>query len=343
MKRFWLLAFFLMSPGLSAEKAKLSVVTTLPVLKNIVEEVGGKWVSVESLADPAQDAHFVQPKPTLMKKVAQADAFVEIGLALELWGQKVVDSSGNPRVQTGQPGRIIAANGIATLEVPQVLSREFGDVHPNGNPHVWLDPINVKRMAANIAAGLSLVDAAHQKEFASNLEAFEKKIDNALFGADLVKAVGSKKLTRLCEQGNLFSYIKTKKLDAKVGGWLKKGQILRGKSVVTYHRTWAYFAARFDFSLAAEIEDKPGIPSSPKHRDDVISLMKAKNVQVILKELFYDRVPAEYIAKQTGAAIVEVPIDVGAVKEAGSYVDMIDYILDRLVATGKFNVQNTSV
>jgi ABC-type Zn uptake system ZnuABC Zn-binding protein ZnuA len=180
------------------------------------------------------------------------------------------------------------------------------------------------------------IDSLHQKDYEANLKAFEMKIDDALFGAELVKVVGSKKLTRLSEQGNLFKYLDDKKLTSKLGGWLKKAQGLRGKQLVTYHRTWAYFAARFGFSVPIEIEDKPGIPSSAKHRDEVIKLMKQNKIDVILKELFYDRLPAEYIAKQTAAAIVEVPIDVGASKSTGHYVDLIEYILDQLIATKKF-------
>jgi len=63
---------------------------------------------------------------------------------------QVANGSGNAKIFRGTPGRVVAGDGIAALEIPQVLSRELGDVHPQGNPHVWLDPLQAKAMAGNI-------------------------------------------------------------------------------------------------------------------------------------------------------------------------------------------------
>src|SRR5690349_21375247 len=112
---------------------KLEVVTTLSVLADLARQVGGAHVNVEALSDPRQDPHYVEPKPTLMQKARAADVFIEVGLQLELWGAKVAEGSGNPRIQMGQPGRVIASAGIETLELPTSISREWGDVHPYGN------------------------------------------------------------------------------------------------------------------------------------------------------------------------------------------------------------------
>jgi len=86
--------------ALAAEK--LNVVATLPVLADIARKVGGDAVEVKSLAQPNQDPHFVIPVPTLMKKARDADVFIENGLSLELWAQKVVDGSANHRIQPGR-------------------------------------------------------------------------------------------------------------------------------------------------------------------------------------------------------------------------------------------------
>lgn len=272
----------------------IKVVTTLPVLKNITEEIGGYRVSVQSLAEPSQDAHFVQPKPTFMKKVRDASLFIEVGLELELWAQKVIDSAGNPKVQIGQPGRVLAAAGVPTLEIPQVLSRQMGDVHPYGNPHIWLDPVLVKKMAKNIANGLIAVDIEGQAIYEKSLKTFQDKIDQSMVG------------------------------------WEKQAKAIKNKKLVTYHRSWSYFAKRFGFEVMGQIEDKPGIPPTPKHRDEIILLMKETGTKTILTELFYDRVPSEYVAKRTSAKIVQVPIDVGAIPEAKDYFSLISYILNQL-------------
>ncbi len=310
---------------------KLEVVTTLSVLRSIAEEVGGARVHAQSLADPRQDPHYVEPKPTLMQKTREADVFVEIGLQLELWAEKVVAGSGNPRIQSGQPGRVVASTGVQTLELPAVLSREWGDVHPYGNPHIWLDPLNTKTIAENICAALCKLDAAHAAEYQGNLERFQRRIDEGLFGAELVGQVGGKQLSRLARQGRLAEYLKQKELEALLGGWLKRAAPLAGRPFVTYHKSWIYFAERFGIEIPVEIEEKPGISPSARHRDEVLALIREKKVKTLLQEVFYDRSAADYLAQKTGAHAVLVPLDLGDEVGARNYFELIDLILGRVL------------
>src|SRR5438132_8690621 len=91
------------SAAADAKDTRLKVVTTLSVLKDLAEQVGGDLVDVVSLSDPSEDPHYVQPRPTLMKRAREADVFVELGLQLELWAGKVVEGSGNTKIQSSQP------------------------------------------------------------------------------------------------------------------------------------------------------------------------------------------------------------------------------------------------
>ncbi len=323
----------LLAPAQEGAGAKLKVVTTLSVLRSLAQEVGGDLVEVDELADPAQDPHFVQPRPTLMRKAHDADLFIEVGLQLELWAQKVVDGAGNPRIQPGQPGRVVATEGIPTLETPQTLSREWGDVHPYGNPHVWLDPVRARRMAANIAAGLQRVDPAHKDAYEANLKRFEEKLDRALFGEELVKAVGASKLCRCCEQDQLDDFLARRNLTDKVGGWLAKAARLKGRPVVTYHKTFIYFANRFGLTIPLEIEEKPGIPPSAKQVERVVQGVKSAGVKTIVHESYYPRESSDYVAEQTGAKVVSVPIDVAPAMAANDYFELINLLLDRVLAS----------
>ncbi len=310
---------------------KLEVVTTLSLLRSIAEEVGGDHVHVQSLSDPRQDPHYVEPRPTLMQKARDADVFVEIGLQLELWGDKVVAGSGNPRIQSGQPGRVIASKGVQTLELPVVLSREWGDVHPYGNPHVWLDPLNAKTMAENIEAAYERLDPSHAADYQRNLAAFEQRIDEALFGRELVDQIGGKQLSRLSRQGRLTEYLEREELGASLGGWLKEAEPLRGRPIVTYHKTSIYLADRFGFHVPIEIEEKPGIPPSARHRDRVLALIREQKVKTILNEVFYNRSAADYLCEKTGAHVALVSIDLGPEVGIKDYFEMIDKILGELV------------
>ena len=326
----------LLVPFLLAAQApppKLRVVTTLGVLASLAREVGGERVEVEALADARQDPHFVQARPTLMEKARAADVFVELGMQLELWAQKVVEGSGNPRIQPGQAARVVASSGVSALELPRELSREWGDVHPYGNPHVWLDPLNAKDMAANIAAGLEAVDPAHKDEYAANLKRFQERIDAALFCPDLVQQVGGKMLARLARQGHLQEWLAQKQLESALGGWLARGAPLRGRPVVTYHKSWIYFAERFGLKLPIEVEEKPGIPPSARHRDAVVALIRAQQVKTVLQEIFYDQGAADYLARETGVHKVVVPIDVGAEAGAKDYFELVELWLERLLAS----------
>jgi ABC-type Zn uptake system ZnuABC Zn-binding protein ZnuA len=316
----------------ATDDGRIHVVTTLSVLRYVAEEVGGDRVEVRSLSNPLQDPHYVQPRPTLMKAAREADVFVEIGLQLEPWAQNVIDGSANPAIQTGQPGRVIASEGISTLELPSVLSREWGDVHPYGNPHVWLDPVQVRRIAANIAAGLIRVDPAGREVYEANLADFQGRLDVALFGRELADEIGGAKLVRLASRGRLETYLGSRGLDGKLGGWLKKAEPLRGESFVTYHKTWVYFARRFGLEIPVEIEEKPGITPSARHRDHVIRVMKSRHVPMIVISRFYDRSAADYVSEETGAPVLSFPIDTGAVPGTETYFGLVDYILDGMLA-----------
>ena len=310
---------------------KLEVVTTLSVLRSIAEEIGGSHVHAQSLSDPRQDPHYVEPRPTLMQKTRDADVFVEVGLQLELWAEKVAAGSGNVHIQAGQPGRLVASTGVQTLELPAVLSREWGDVHPYGNPHVWLDPLNVKVMAENVSATFCKVDPAHADDYGKNLEDFQRRIDEALFGRELVEEVGGKQLSRLARQARLDEYLEKHELASKLGGWLAETAPLRGRPIVTFHKTSIYLAERFGFHVPIEIEEKPGIPPSARHRDRVVALMKEQGVKTILNEAFYDRSAADYLAEKTGAHVVIVSIDLGQEVGLPDYFAMMDRILGDLV------------
>src|SRR6266480_4187241 len=242
--------FSVLVQPLWAQEKKVRVVCTLPTLKALTEEVGGNRVEVIALAKGDQDPHFVTPTPVLMKKTREADLFVENGLSLELWADEVVNGSGNSRIFRGTPGRIIASAGVSALEIPSVISRELGDIHPQGNPHIWLDPLLAKVEAGNICEGLKSADPPGAGYYESRKTDFFSRIDNALFGSELLKLVGIQKLTRLAWSGQLHNFLDSNKLagqplSAKAGGWLKAAEPLLGKKAFEFHKVWVYFSRVF--------------------------------------------------------------------------------------------------
>jgi ABC-type Zn uptake system ZnuABC Zn-binding protein ZnuA len=328
------LAALAITPAGAAPK-KVNVVTTLNFLAAITRDVGGSHVSVQALAKPTQDPHNLVAKPTFKVAAKHADLFVELGLELDKWGTAVTDASGNPDIQTGQKGRVVASDGIETKELPATLSKAWGDIHPSGNPHVWLDPVNAKQIAKNIVAGLTRVDPANGAEYAANLKAFDKRIDDALYGHALVEEYGSSKLERLSRRNELIDYLKKKGTYDKLGGWLKRAEPLRGLKIITYHKTWIYFADRFGIQISAELEEKPGIPPSQDYLASLIKKIGAEHIKVIFVDTIYPTKDGQYVANKTGAKLVSSPIDVGGAAGTGTYFALIDTVIDRTLAAAK--------
>ncbi|MBP1611071.1 MAG: zinc/manganese transport system substrate-binding protein/zinc transport system substrate-binding, partial [Acidobacteria bacterium] len=266
--------------------------------------------------------------------------FIENGFSLELWADEVVNGSGNSRIFRGTPGRIIAGTGISTLEIPSVLTRELGDIHPQGNPHVWLDPLLAKAETANIAEALKRVDPQGAKYYASRLDDFDKRINDALFGPDLVKIIGIQKLTRLAWNGELFNFLDANKLDGKPlsalkGGWLKQADALRGIKAVEFHKVWVYFARIFGIQLMGTVEERPGIPPGPQHVRQVTELVESQKIPLIMVDNFYGPSLPNSIARQTGATVVLLPNQVEGEPGIKTYFDLIDHLIRQLTSARK--------
>ena len=102
---------------------------------------------------------------------------------------------------------------------------------------------------------------------------------------------------------------------------------LAGQSIVTFHKSWPYFAARYKLDVTAFVEPKPGIQPTAGHTVEVIKTVMAKNVKVILMENFYDRRSPDQIAEHTEAKVVFVPSMVAGDDKVVSYFDLFDTII----------------
>jgi zinc/manganese transport system substrate-binding protein len=316
---------------------KKKVACTLPTIEALVREIAGDRVEVFSLAAGDQDPHAVSPTPSLMKRVRGADLLLEIGMQLELWADEVANGSGNPRIFRGAPGRVALSTGIPKLEIPASVSRAQGDVHPEGNPHLWLDPVRAKLLAENVAAALKAVSPQDAGTFDSRLRDFQKRVDRALFGEELIKLVGAQKLSRLALDGRLHAFLESntyagKKLSERAGGWLARARPLRDQKVIEFHKVWAYFATTFGFQIVGTIEEKPGIAPGPRHVASTVELVKRSGVKAILVDNFYDASLPERIAREGGARVVVLPNQVRGEKGVSDYFTLVDHVLGQMLA-----------
>ncbi len=284
--------------------AKVRVVTTTEDLAALAREVGGESAEVSAIAKGYQDPHFVEAKPSYLLKLKQADLFIQVGLELEVgWAPPLLNNARNPKILPGNPGFMDASEGCDILQKPSGrVDRSEGDVHPLGNPHFWLDPSNGRVIARSIARKLSLLDAAHVKEYQDNLARFESR------------------------------------LTEKEKEWDGLAAPLKGIRVVTYHNSWPSFAKRFGIEVANFVEPKPGIPPSPAHVQALMKQIEAEKIPLLLVEPYFDTKLPEKIARKTGAKMVVFPPSVGAAKEIHTYFDLFDHdlaLLREALAVGK--------
>ncbi len=322
------------------ESAKLRVVATLPDYADVARTIGGDRVSVQAIVRGDQDAHFIRPKPSFVDMVARAEVLLSTGLDLEMWLPTVIDKSGNTHVRSGQPGYVSVSQGIALLEKPGKLSRAEGGVHIYGNPHLTCSPVNMKTVAQNIASGLIRNDPQGETFYRANLERLLAKIDERLFGKDLPQLLGGETLCRMAGNGTLIPFLRShnlrgKPLAAYAGGWLNRMRPLWGTAFVTYHKNWVYFLKLFGLEEAGTVEPKPGIPPSPKHVNELVTMMKERHIRIILAANYFDEQKIRMVASRVGAEPVIVPIYVGGAPEATDYFAMVDLWIERLLAAAE--------
>lgn len=317
---------------------KLKVVTTLHFLASIAKEVGGDEVEVEALARAIDDPHQVVPTPSRMVTLGKADVFLELGLQLELWAENVIDGSRNANIRRGTPGQQFCATGIELLEVPtgDQMSRALGDVHPAGNPHVWFDPLNGHVLAKNVEDALARVAPDRAETFRKNRKEFDKKLDEAFFGPELVKLIGGVTLEKLHREGKLDAFLaskqyKGKPLEELLGGWLKKMRPLKGAAFVGYHKAYAYLARTYELEMCEHLEPKPGVPPTPGHLEEVQKAIERKKAVGIILLPYDPKGNAEDMAQKTGVKVVEMPSDVESIQEAKDFFAFHDVIVSRLI------------
>lgn len=318
----------------SASGEPIRVVSSLPVYASIAELIGGDRVEVSSIARGDEDAHFVKPKPSYALMLRKADLFITTGLDLELWAPVLIDKSRNRRIRRGEPGWVSASQGVPLLDVPETVDRSAGDVHVYGNPHLFTSPLNVRIVAHNIAAGLKRVDPAGAEVYDANLAAFEQRIDVALYGPELVELLGRDTLDPLARQGRLIDFLSSREyhgtpLIERLGGWLGRGRIFRGRQIVAYHKNWIYFAELFGLEVCDYVEPKPGIPPSARHVKALIDHIQSEDIQVLLAATYFSHSQVETIAERTGCRAVQVPLGTG-IDGANDYFQLVDLWVDRL-------------
>ncbi len=293
--------FMLASMGITTSYAGvIRVVTTTQDTRSITEIIGGNKVEVFAIASGYQNPHFVDPKPSYIIKLSEADLYVTLGLDLESgWSPSLLTSSRNGKIQKGSPGYVDASVGVSLMQVPSTINRAEGDIHIFGNPHYWLDPVNGKIIARNICNGLERISPENKAFFEANLKTFDDQID------------------------------------ARLMGWTSMMSGFKGAKLIAYHNEWCYFENRFGLQIVDFLEPKPGIPPTPSQLVKIINEVKDNQIKVIITSPYFTSSSSDVVSKQTGAKTVVLATSVGAFDAIKNYYDLFDYNIRLLTAALK--------
>ncbi len=313
--------------GSAANAEPLKVCATLPVLGALAQEVGGEDISLTIFAKGTEDVHFVEPRPSFVKRLSQADVLLFNGLELEIgWLPPLIQKARNSRVLQGSAGYVDASSAISPLEVAaQGIDRSMGDLHAGGNPHFLSDPLNGLAVARLIRDRLSTIEPSKSDAFHKRFAEFKLQVESHLVGEKLAGKYDVTKIALLAEHGKLIEFLDSQGEKDWLGGWLHDVQPYRGRNAVADHNLWPYFSRRFGINVVGFMEPKPGVPPTTKHLAWLIEQMKVKQVKVILSSTYYDRAHAKFIERKTHARIATLAHDVGAAAGVDGYISMIDY------------------
>jgi zinc/manganese transport system substrate-binding protein len=301
-----IIAALLFSCFANLKAGELNVITTLPSLASITKRIGGDLVKVKSLIKGSQDAHFIEAKPSLMFILNKADLLIYSGLELEIgWLPLLIQGARNSKVALGSRGCLNASDALSKVDILEKpkgeVDRTMGDVHPLGNPHFLIDPHNALLVAELIADKLIELDIDNKKTYKKNLREF-------------------------CQN-----------LQSKIIIWEKQFSFLKGKNIVCYHPHWSYLLEWMNLKNAGYIELRPGIPPTPRHKKEIIYIIKEKNIKVVVVSSWKEPTIAKEVADEVKAQLLILPGEVNAMPNSEDYSTWIDFLVTKITSAYKNN------
>ena len=299
MKRFAIPLLLVAAFAAAPAQAKLRVFACEPEWGSLLHELAGDKIDVDVATTALQDVHVVEAKPSLIAKVRAADLAVCTGASLEIgWLPQLIRQSGNTKLASG-PGSFQAALMVRRLEVPTAVDRANGDVHPDGNPHVQMDPRRILVIAKALDARLVQLDPANAATYQSRLADF------------------------------------TTRWVAAMQRWKTEAAPLRGRKVVVHHVSWVYLWDWLGINEIGALEPKPAVPPTAAHMASLIDITRSSHTLAIVRAAYQDPKPADWLSSRTGVPAVTLPFTVGGDAQSRDLFGLFDSTIGKLVALNK--------
>ena len=280
--------------------AALSVFACEPEWGALAQELGGDKVTVYSATTALQDAHRIEARPSLIARIRSADLLICSGSELEIgWIPLLLTQSGNDKIQLGSPGYFEASQYVAKLEIPKVVDRSLGDIHPGGNPHVHTDPRNIAKVATALEDRLVQLDPGNADTYRSRGKSFAER------------------------------------WQAATARWAVQAVALKGVPIVVYHKDFSYFISWSGMREVASLEPKPGIPPTPSHLAELLDQMKRQPARVIVYSPYNSPQAAQFLSERSKIPAVMLPFTVGGTEAAKDLFGLFDDTIQRLLGALK--------
>ena len=280
--------------------AAVNVFACEPEWAALAQELGGDKVQVASATTAMQDPHRVEARPSLIARIRNADLVICSGSELEVgWLPLLLTQSGNDRIRPGSPGFLEASQHVIRLEIPKIVDRALGDIHPGGNPHIHLDPRNIAKVGQVVTGRLSELDHASAEYYKARAYSFGKRWQAAL------------------------------------ERWEREAAPLKGVPVVVYHKDLSYFIHWAGMREAGSLEPKPGLQPTPAHLAELVERMKRSPAKVIVYSAYNSPQAAEFLSQRSNIPHVMLPYTVGGSDRAKDLFGLFDDTIERLLKTVK--------
>jgi zinc/manganese transport system substrate-binding protein len=258
---FTLTALFLTACGSAptSNSGGLRVLATETFLGDIAQNVAAQRLQVETLLPVTTDPHEYQPRPQDVIKMTDSQVLIVNGLGYETWLKSTMDNLQGERIV------VVASNGLTPNVDPS------GE-HPDGDPHMWMYPLNVIHYVENIRDGLTQADPAGKDIYAANADAYISKL---------------------------------KELDQ----WIQSSvaQLPQEKRLlVTNHDALGYFAQAYGFKVVGAVIPSITTDASPSAQQmaGLIDTIKSTGAPAIFLDIGENQNLAKQIASSTGAKVV---------------------------------------
>jgi len=277
-------------------QAQLNIFTCAPEWAALARLLAPE-AKIFSATHARQDPHEIEARPALISALRRADMAVCTGAGLEAgWLPMLQSRAGNARVMTGAAGMLLATEGLPLLEdAHHHASRDKGHIHPEGNPHIQLDPRLLARVAVRMADRLAALDPGGAASYRSRL------------GGWLVE------------------------WNSRIEAWQQAAKPLFGEAVIAEHSSFAYLFRWLEIYQAADLEPVPGVPPTVSHLQALLQRARDDPPLAVLQALYQDPQPGRWLTDKLAIPLLTLPSTVTTDGSTSSLEGLFDHLIRTLL------------